>query len=263
MLAIDVGNATTAFALWRDDVALLHWRLRSLPDTSTDEMHSVLSALMAESGVTRNDVAGSVLACVVPELLTTVTQVVNRILGTPPLVVAPGVRTGIPVNTEDPREVGADRIANAVAATARFGSPVLVVDFGTSINVDVIDRDGAYIGALIAPGMDVAADGLAHRAAGLRRVALTPPGRAIADNTDDALRSGLALGYVGLVEGLIESARGEVGPAPVIATGTAPWVASLVSACSAIDHYDELLTLDGLRLIYERTMVKPVVPLAR
>lgn len=260
---MDVGNATTGIALWQSDSAFLHWRIRSLPDTSADEMHSVIAALLDEADFRPSDVAGSVVACVVPELLATVSDVVVRILGSPPLVVGPGVRTGIAVHTDDPREVGADRIANAVAATARRGSPVIVVDFGTSINVDVIDRNGSYVGALIAPGMDVAADALARRAAGLRRVALTPPEHAIADNTDDSLRSGLVLGYVGVVEGLIEAARRDIGSAPVIATGTAPWVPTLVSACSSIDEYDELLTLDGLRLIYERTALKPEVRVER
>jgi type III pantothenate kinase len=209
---------------------------------------------LVEALVTRDQPAprldGAIMACVVPELSDVMAEVVDEVFGVPVLTVRPGTRTGLDIRTEDPREVGADRIANAVAAKARLGAPVLVVDFGTSLNVDVVDAEGAYAGTLIAPGLDVAADALAEQTAGLPRVALEPPATAIGTSTAGGLQSGLVLGYVGLVEGLIKAAREEVGPAPVLATGYAAWVERLAARCQSIGAYDPLLTLDGLRRIF-------------
>jgi type III pantothenate kinase len=235
--------------LWCGDTALHHWHIQSDARRTSDELGRLLDALVGVAA-RADDLDGSVMACVVPELTQVFVQVIGDLFGSQPLVVAPGVRTGLDVRTDDPREVGPDRVACAVSAKSTYGSPVIVVDFGTSTNVDVVDSAGAYVGTLIAPGLDVAAQTLAARTAGLPRVVLEPPPTAIADNTAEGLQSGLVLGYAGLVEGLVRSARAEVGPAPVVATGYAPWIAGVASACPSIESYNPLLTLDGLRRIH-------------
>jgi type III pantothenate kinase len=228
------------------------------PEGGPDEIRALLSAFLAEAPPGARPSA-AVMASVVPELEGPMVAALTALLGAPPLQIGPGVKTGMPIRTDDPREVGADRIAGAIAAQARFGSPVVVVDFGTSINVDCVDAEGAYAGTFIAPGMDVAADALARRTAGLRRVTLAAPRAAIATSTDEALRSGLVLGYAGLVDGLVAAAREAVGAAPVVATGTASWIPILLAACPSIETHDELLALRGLAMIYERTL-KPRSP---
>lgn len=246
--------------MWSGDTAVRDWHIRSDARRTSDELGSLLDALIGNAARAEG-LDGSVMACVVPELTQVFVQVIGELFGSHPLVVGPGVRTGLDVRTDDPREVGPDRVACAVSAKSSYGSPVLVVDFGTSTNVDVVDSSGAYVGTLIAPGLDVAAQTLAARTAGLPRVVLEPPSSAIADNTAEGLQSGLVLGYAGLVEGLIRSAREEIGPAPAVATGYAPWIAGVASACPSIDSYDPLLTLDGLRRIHGLTSEVALKPM--
>jgi type III pantothenate kinase len=250
VLAIDVSNARTALALWDDDGSVRHWRVASDVSRTPDEYHVLLTHLLGRGALTPGDVQGCVLGCVVPELAGTMTEVCQRLFGMTPLVVGPGVHTGLRIETDSAREVGADRIANAVAASARFGCPVLVLDFGTALTVDVVGADGAYVGAIIAPGVDVAAEGLARRAARLGRIDLVAPPRVIANNTVQALQSGLVYGYLGLIEGLVARARVEIGPARVVATGDAPWLRDLLAHTDVVDAFEPLLTLDGLRRIH-------------
>jgi type III pantothenate kinase len=200
----------------------------------------------------REAVDACVIGCVVPELLPVMVEVCRREFDQPPLVVGPGVASGLRIDTADPREVGADRIANGVAAVARYGSPVIVLDFSTTLTVDVVSEGGAYAGAVIAPGLEVAAEGLARRAARLGRIDLVAPPHAIADNTVQALQSGLVFGYVGLIEGLVRRVRSEIGPAPVVATGEAILLDDLLRQTDVIEAYEPLLTLDGLRRILSR-----------
>jgi type III pantothenate kinase len=264
LLTIDVGNATTALALWQGDVAVRHWQLATEAARTADEHRVILAALLGGAGAGAGSGAGlgaglgagavgaTVLGSVVPAAVAPWVAACEALVGAPPLVVGPGVKSGLRVRTEDPREVGPDRLANAVAALALHGAPVLVLDFSTALTLDVVDKAGDYVGAIIAPGLGIAADALAERAAQLGRVPIAPPPSAIGDSTEAGLQAGLFFGYTGLVEGLVARVRAELGPAPVVATGEAPWVPDLVAHCPSVDGYVPLLTLDGLRRIHAR-----------
>lgn len=253
VLAIDVGNATTGLALWRGAVLLGRWRLASDRSRTLDELRYLVRELLRLDAGPAPTVRGIALACVVPEIEAQFCEVGHDLFNVDPLVVGPGVRTGVPIAAEDPRDVGADRIANAVAAVAGHGSPCIVLDFATALTVDVVGTNGAYEGAIIAPGIEVVARALARGTAGLPSVALVPPATAIANNTVEGLQSGLVFGYQGLVEGLIARVQEALGPAKVVATGDAPWAPGLVAAIDTVDAYDPMLTLEGLRLIFERS----------
>lgn len=252
VLAIDVGNAYTGLALWRGEVDGHHWQLSTDRHRTPDEHRWLLSQLLAGDGLTPAAVQGCVLASVVPDAVAPLVTACTALFGQEVLVVGPGVKTGLHVRTEDPREVGPDRVANAVSAVARFGAPVLVLDFSTALTIDVVDAGGDYAGAIIAPGLEVAADALSRRTARLPRGSLAPPPSVIGNSTELGLQAGLFYGYLGLVEGLVARVRAELGPAPVVATGEATWLPDLLDHCAVIDAYEPLLTLDGLRRIHER-----------
>ena len=250
LLTIDVSNTETALAFWRGEVAACHWKLGSHPGRTSDEYRVLIGDLLAREGLAAADVRGCALACVVPEIGPVVDRMCRKLFGRPPFVVGPGTRTGMDIRADNPRELGADRIANAVAARARFGSPAIVIDFGTAITFDVVGADGSYTGAVIAPGLDVAAAGLARRASRIGRTEVVAPPNVIADNTEQALQSGLVFGFVGLVEGLVARVRDEIGPAPVVVTGDARWLPAVLDATRLSYAHEPLLTLDGLRRIH-------------
>lgn len=250
-LTIDVSNTHTTMALWRGETSPHRWKMSSDPARTADEHRVLITQLLARDGLKPGDVSACVVACVVPELAGTIELVCRQLFGVDPLMVRPGVRSGLPIRTDNPRELGADRIANAVAASARFGCPVIVLDFSTALTLDVVGPDGSYIGAVIAPGLEIAAEALSRRAARLGSIELIAPPTAIGRNTDHGLQSGLVFGYVGLVEGLVRRVREEVGDAPVVATGDEHWLEPLLDETDVIDAYEPLLTLDGLRRIYD------------
>lgn len=252
LLAIDVNNTRTSLAVWLPDGQVRHWAIATEPRRTSDEYRVLLTQLFTRAGLSPADVGGSVLGCVVPGLTAVVQATCLELFGAPPLVVGPGVRTGLRIRTEDPREVGPDRIANAVAATARYGSPVTVLDFATALTVDVIGPGDEYLGAIIAPGMALAAEALAHYTARLRRIDLVVPPTAIGGDTEQGLQSGIVLGYIGLIEGLVRRVQAEIAPGPVIATGEAALIEMILPHTRIIDHHDPLLTLDGLRQVYAR-----------
>ncbi len=251
VLAIDIGNTTTTLAFWPPESDPLHWQVSSGPHRTRDEYCVLIDRMLRRDGIEPSAVTAVVVACVVPPLSATVSAATEALFGVPPLVVGPGTHTGLSIRTDNPREVGPDRIANAVAAVSGFGMPVLVLDLSTALIIDVVSADGEYIGAIIAPGLGVAADALAKRTAQLMRFRLEAPPRAIAGTTEENLQAGNVLGYLGLVEGLVGRVRAEIGPAPLIATGDEA-LPDLLSMCKAIDAYEPLLTVTGLRLIHER-----------
>lgn len=257
VLALDVSNLLTSAAFLADGGRPVRWSISSAVGRTVDEYRVLLARLLVGSGIDARQVRGSVMACVVPELCGTIARAVESVSGKAPLVVGPGVRTGLDIRTDEPRQVGADRIANAVAARDLVGAPAIVADFGTAFTLDVVGPDGDYVGAVIAPGIDVTAHALTRRAARLGQIAVETPPRAIADNTAHGLQSGLVFGYIGLVDGLIDRVRSEVGPAPVVATGDGPWIRELLAGCRSIDHYEQLLALTGLRLIHDRHHGRP------
>jgi type III pantothenate kinase len=252
LLAIDVGNSTTVVGAFDGGDLVHHWSLATVPTRTVDEHALLLDGLLGlvDRSLGR-DVHGVVVGSVVPLLTDTLRALVRDYTHHEPIVVEPGVRTGIALRHEHPQDLGADRIANAVAAHALYGGPAIVVDFGTAISFDVLDASGTFIGGAIAPGVSTAADALVERAARLPTVALVAPPSAIGRSTVAALQSGLVYGCAGQVDGLVERIAGELG-AGVTTIATGGSAAVVLGACRRIDHHDPWLTLKGLRLVWER-----------
>ena len=251
LLAIDVGNTHTVLGLFEGSERRAHWRIGTRKDRTDDEWRVLFGSLFASGGFRPSEVRGAIVASVVPDLDAVIRETVRRITETEPLFVAPGMKTGLPILYDNPHEVGADRIVNAVAAIHKYGAPVIVVDFGTATTFDVVNREGAYVGGVIVPGLGISAEALFQRAARLARVELRAPSRVIGRSTQESIQSGLFHGYLGLVESLTERIRRELGSdAPLVATGgLAPVFEGWLPACRAVDPG---LTLDGLRILWER-----------
>lgn len=251
LLAIDVGNTQTLLGLYDGEDLVHDFRIGSVRDRTLDELHVLLRSLLDVAEVSREEVEASIIGSVVPEITDTLERAVELAFGAAPLVVGPGIKTGVPILYENPREVGADRIVNAVAAYALVDQAVIVVDFGTATTFDVVSPKGEYLGGVIAPGIRIAADALFSRAAKLPRVEITKPPRVVGRNTVNSMQSGIVYGYVGLVDGMVARIRDELGyPLEVVATGG---LARLVEPLSeTIQHVEEYLTLDGLRILYAR-----------
>jgi type III pantothenate kinase len=247
LLAIDVGNTETVFGLFEDERLREHWRVATEPRRTGDELGLMLAGLLDLESV-----AGICLASVVPALVRGYEDVAGRWARAPLLVVGrPGTRTGLAMRHDAPREVGADRIANAVAAKERYGAPCIVVDFGTSTNFDVVSGAGEYVGGVLAPGVEISMDALFERAARLFRVDFVEPPSVIGKSTAGALQSGLVYGFAGQVDAIVERIRGELeAAAPTIATGG---LAELIAPhARTIERVDPDLTLEGLRVIWSR-----------
>ncbi|MGH9106615.1 MAG: type III pantothenate kinase [Acidimicrobiales bacterium] len=258
LMAIDVGNTQIVVGLFTDDDdggagagELAHqWRVATHSMYTADEFALQLSQLLALEGLCLSDVSGSVVSCVVPPLQMALREMVGRRLSAPSIVVEPGTRTGMPVLVDNPKEVGADRIADAVAAYERWGGPTIVVDFGTATNFEVVSARGEYLGGVLFPGLEVSLNALTARAAMLPRVDIAPPRSVMGKNTVEQLQAGIFYGYGAVVEGVCAKLKEVVGPATVVATGgLAPVV---VGSSPVIDHHEPWLTLYGLRTIYHR-----------
>lgn len=250
LLAVDVGNTNITLGVYEGDAMKGAWRLGTVQERMPDEYGLQMLGLMQHGKVEPTGLSGAVLASVVPPLTPTVIKAIKTYLGIDPLVVGTGVKTGVRILYEDPKAVGADRIADAVAAKALYGTPACVVDFGTATTFNAITADGEYLGGAIAPGIGIAADALYHRTAKLTRVELTPPAVAIGRNTVHAMQSGLVLGYVGLVEGMVQRFRKELG-ADMRVIGTGGLAQVIADQTKAIDQVNPWLTLEGLRLIWK------------
>ena len=245
LLAVDVGNTQTVLGLYDGDVLRDDWRLATERTRTGDELGVLLGGLLE-----LDDIDGICLASTVPTLIREWERVAARWAHVPALVVGPGVKTGITIRYDDPREVGPDRIVNSIAARERYGAPVIVVDFGTSTNFDVVSPAGEYVGGVLAPGIETSMEALFARAARLVKVDYIEPPNVIGKTTVGGLQSGIVYGFAGQVDGIVRAIRGELGAeARVIATGG---LAELVAPhSSTIESVDEHLTLDGLRLIWE------------
>ena len=245
LLAIDVGNTQTVFGLFEGPELREHWRVATEAHRTADEVGLVLRGLVDVSTL-----EGICLSSTVPPLIRSYEELVEGV-GAALLVVGPGTRTGIPVRYDDPREVGPDRIANAVAANERHGAPCIVVDFGTSTNFDVVSPQGEYVGGVLAPGIEVSMEALIQRAARLFEVDFAEPPTVIAKTTAASLQSGLVYGFAGQVDGIVERIRGELGEeAQTVATGGLADL--IVPHARTLDRVDPFLTLEGLRLVWER-----------
>lgn len=245
LLAADVGNTQTALGLFDGESLLDHWRLATERSTTADELGVVLSGLLDLDAI-----SGICLSSTVPVLVREWELLATKWAEAQILVVGPGVKTGVPIHYDDPREVGPDRIVNAVAAKERYGAPVIVVDFGTSTNFDVVSPAGEYVGGVIAPGIEISMDALFARAARLVKVDYAAPSAVIGKTTVGGLQSGLVYGFAGQVDGIVGRIRGELGvDARAIATGG---LADLVAPhTQVLERVDPFLTLDGLRMVWE------------
>lgn len=250
LLTIDIGNTNITFGLYEAETLGPRWRIRTIADKMADEYGILMLQLFHHHGCRVEDVHGVAMASVVPPLTPIFREVCETYLGKSPLVVDAGVRTGVRIRYENPRDVGADRVVDAAAVQALYGPPACVVDFGTATTFDAVSADGDYLGGAIAPGIGIAAQALFERTSKLPRVELTRPPSAIGRNTTHAIQSGLLFGYVGLVEGMVARFRAELGPEmKVIATGgLAPIIAAETDLIQIVDPW---LTLAGLRLIWE------------
>jgi len=258
LLAIDAGNTNTVLGVFDGHELVAHWRLSTLTERTADELGITLLSLLEMGRIDRRQVGRSCIACVVPSLLAPLEQACRERFGVRPLVVRPGIRTGLPVLVENPQEIGADRIANSVGVCQRYGTPAIVVDFGTATTFDVITRRGEYAGGLIAPGLRISADALFARAARLPRVELSRPNTLVGRNTIDSMRSGIFYGYLGLVDGILQRllARMAEDAAPgdpevtVVATGGL--AGEIVPHSPLIGQEDAHITLHGLRVLDEK-----------
>jgi type III pantothenate kinase len=250
LLCIDIGNTNIVLGLYEGEALLDHWRIATGRERLADEYGPLLLVQLQHAGRQPSDIHDAVLASVVPQLTGVFVDLCQRyVVVADPLVVDTGVRTGVRMRVDNPREVGADRVVDAAATFRKYGGPACIVDFGTATTFDAISAEGEYLGGAIAPGMGVAAWALTERAAKLPRVELVPPPQVIGRNTVHSMQSGLLYGYVGLVEGMVARFRRELGPQMrVVATGG---LAELISReTEAFDAVDPWLTLEGLRLIY-------------
>jgi type III pantothenate kinase len=255
LLAIDIGNTNVtlgAFVYESDGAALVeHWRLATHHGQTSDEVGVVLRALFEQAGIAVARVADVIVSSVVPPLLPIWERVCSKLFDRAPLVVGPGIRTGMPVRYENPHEVGADRIVNSVCAYEWMGGPVIAVDFGTATTFDCVSEKGEYLGGAIFPGILVAMEALFERAAMLRRVELSPPRSVIGKTTTHSIQSGMLYGYAGMVDAMVERIRGELGAgARVIATGGL--AGRIATESKTIERVEPFLTLEGLRMIFER-----------
>lgn len=250
LLAVDVGNTQTALGLFAGAEPLAQWRVATEPERTSDELGVLVDRLLDLQDQSVEDVTAACLSSTVPVLVREYERLAERYLNAPMLVVGPGIKTGIPILVDDPREVGPDRIANAVAARDRYGAPCVVVDFGTATNFDAVSAAGEYIGGAIAPGMETSMDALFTRAARLVKVDFVPPPQPIGSNTVHALQSGFVFGFAGQVDGIVGRIRGQIGAeARIVATGG---LAGLIAPYSeTIEIVDADLTLEGLRILWD------------
>jgi len=251
LLAIDVGNTQTHVGMFRGEDLVEHWRLHTDRDATVDTLATNLANLLALRDLGLRDVDAAIVSSVVPALGHEYEALSGRYLDDSLLSVGPDLKIGMPIRMDNPHEVGADRLVNAVAAYERCGSACVVADFGTSTNFDVVSPAGEYIGGVLAPGVEISIEALASRAARLFKVDLEPPQQVIGKNTVAALQSGVIYGFAGQVDAIVRRVREELGEeATAFATGGL--AAPIVPFCEEIDEVDDLLTLTGLRLIWER-----------
>src|SRR3954452_4736830 len=250
LLVVDVGNTQTHLGAFDGEKLIEHWRFATVRLSTADELGAALRNLLALRGLSFADIDASIVSSTVPRQRPEWDEVGTRYLGHELLVVGPGLRTGMPIRYDNPREIGPDRLVNAVAGYDIVGGACVIVDFGTAVTHDVVSAEGEYLGGVIFPGLEISLEALTERAAALPRIDLAPPRGVLGKNTVEAIRAGILYGYAAMVDGILARLEAEVGPARAIATGGL--AAAVLPYCEEIDDYDDLLTLTGLRLIWER-----------
>lgn len=251
LLAVDVGNTHTVIGLFSGHELLDHWRIHSDQDRTEDELALLVQQFLGFHGFSfDDDVTGIVISSVVPRVTAALRFMSERYFGFAPMVLEPGTRTGMPILYDNPKEVGADRIANAVAAHDIYGGPTIMVDFGTATTIDAVSEQGEYLGGAILPGIEISMDALFAHAAGLKKVEMVEPKNLIGKSTVESIQSGAIHGFTGQVDYLVDKFRDELGEATVVATGG---LSELIAPMSrTIEHIEPWLTLYGLRLVWER-----------
>ena len=251
LLAIDVGNTQTHVGSFEGDELVQHWRFATARFATADEVATVLAGLLDLRELRLGDVHAAMVSSVVPTLAHEYEQVIKRYFNNRGLLVGPEIKSGMPIRIDRPQELGADRLVNAIAAYERVGGACIAVDFGTAINYDVVSAAGEYLGGVISPGIEVSLEALAARAARLPRVDIEAPRHAIGKGTREAIQSGVVYGYAGQVDAIVGRLREELGEeATAIATGG--FASAIVPFCEQVDEVDDLLTLTGLKLVFER-----------
>lgn len=251
LLVVDVGNTQTHFGAYDGDRLVEHWRFATVRESTSDELGAALRNLLALRALGLDDIDASIVSSTVPALRPEWTAMAARYLGHEMPVVGPGVKTGMSIRIDNPRELGADRLVNAVAAYDAVGGPCVVVDLGTALTFDVVSAEGEYLGGIIAPGVEISMEALTSRAAAIPKIDLDPPKTLIGKGTVDAIRSGVVYGFAAQVDGIVTRLREELGEATeAIATGGLAH--AIVPFCETLDEIDDELTLRGLRIIWER-----------
>ncbi len=251
IFVLDVGNTNTVLGVYKGETLKHHWRIETNRNKTEDEYGMMIKSLFQHDGLQFEQIEGVIISSVVPPIMAALERMCEKYFHTKPLVVGPGVKTGLNIKYENPREVGADRIVNAVAGIHEYGTPIIIVDFGTATTYCYIDESSHYMGGLIAPGIGISTEALYTRASKLPRIEIARPETVVGKNTVSAMQAGILYGYVGQVEGIVSRIKKEYNADPtVIATGG---LAGLIAKeCSMIDVVDPDLTLKGLRLIYKR-----------
>jgi type III pantothenate kinase len=251
LLVVDVGNTQTHIGTFDGTELVEHWRYATVRQSTADELGAALRSLLELRGMTFADVDASIVSSTVPQLRPEWTDMASRYLGHEMPVVGPGLKTGMPIRYDNPREIGPDRLVNAVAGFDRLGGPCVIVDFGTAVTHDIVSAEGEYLGGVIFPGVEISLEALSDRAAALPKIDLVEPRSLIGKSTVDAIRSGMIFGYAAMVDGIVGRLREQLGATTqAIATGGLAHV--VVPFCDSLDVVDDLLTLTGLRLIWER-----------
>jgi len=251
LLVIDVGNTNTVLGLYDGDDLVHDWRLRTVVDHTVDEYGMLIYNLYKNSKVSPRAIKAIIISCVVPPMLHILEPLCKKYFNIKPLIVGPGIKTGMPIFYDNPREVGADRIVNAIAAFERYKGDIIVVDFGTATTFDYISAKGEYMGGCICPGVMISSEALFQKAAKLPRIEIIRPKTVIGKDTVSSMQAGILYGYAALVDGLVERIKGEVRSDPkVIATGGLAKI--IAPEATSIHVVDDMLTLEGLRIIYKR-----------
>jgi type III pantothenate kinase len=251
LLVVDVGNTQTHFGTFEGTRLVEHWRFATVRTSTADELGAALRALLALRGLSFDDIDGAIVSSTVPQLEPEWREMSTRYLGTELIVVGPGVRTGLAIRYDNPREIGADRLVNSVALRDRYDGPAVCVDFGTATTFDIVSAAGEYLGGVILPGIEISLDALTERGAKPPKIDLAEPRGVIGKSTVDAIRSGILYGYAGAIDGILGRLEAELGEdMDAIATGGLS--SRIVPFTERIDEVDDLLTLTGLRLIYEK-----------